>query len=36
MAVLEGKTLFEKRVLLLILPFPKNFSIASAVQQFCW
>ena len=35
MAVFDGKTLFEKRVLPLKLPFPKNFSIASAVQPFC-
>ena len=35
MAVFERKTLFEKRVLPLMLPFRKNFSIARAVQQFC-
>ena len=35
MAVFEGKTLLKKRVLPFKLPFPKNFSIASAVQPFC-
>ena len=34
MSVFEGKTLLKKRVLPFKLPFPKNFSIASAVQQF--
>ena len=35
MAVFKGKNLFEKRVLPFKLSFPKNFSIASAVQPFC-
>ena len=32
MAVLEGKPLFEKRVLLLKLPFRKNFSSGEAID----